>query len=100
MRTATEERHVSDGARALKEWLEGPPKRRQADLAASLGVGQQTVSAWLRGAVIPSVLYRVKLKTIAGILPASWLPPSKQEAGTLSPEEEQEILSTGTEGGS
>lgn len=63
---------LPSGAVALAEWLVGPPKRSQAELASELGVKQQTVSQWCKGVNPPGPLMRVRLQRLCGISTNSW----------------------------
>lgn len=54
-----------DGRTALRAWLEAAPKQRN-ELAAELGVSPETVSRWLSGRLIPSIMARVALEYVTG----------------------------------
>ena len=58
-----------EGPKLLCAWLKG---RTQLDVAESLGVAQQTVSAWKRGTLIPSALQRVRIQLLTGISANAW----------------------------
>lgn len=49
----------------------------QATLAAALGVGQQTISAWKRGTCRPEPHHRDALARIAGIPASTWYSPDE-----------------------
>lgn len=101
---------AGEAAALFRAWLEGPPKRRQVDVAELFEVSQQTVSSWSRGAV-PGAYHRVLIRRHAGIAPSLWLPPERRTLVELTPAEEDELIrqaaadtdpamgDTGTDGG-
>ena len=60
----------NEGHEAFVRWV---GERSQAEVAALLGIGQQTVSGYLAGRFRPGALLRLKLRDVAGIAPESWL---------------------------
>lgn len=64
----------TEGRRQLGLYLEGTS---QGALAAALGIGQQTISAWKRGTCRPEPHHRDALERIAGIPAPSWYSPDE-----------------------
>lgn len=58
----------------------------QASLAASLGIGQQTVSAWKRGSCRPEPHHRDALERIARIPTDAWYSPDELAVSRGAPE--------------
>lgn len=81
----------NDGSAQFRQWLDGPPKRNQEQVAAQLGVAQQTVSSWARGKC-PTILHRVKIKRLTGIPVEAWVAPGMQQEERLTDDEEQAVL--------
>lgn len=63
----------TSGRKQLQQYLAADPSRSQNWLARTMGVGQQTVSLWLRGYNRPGYGHMLMLLHVAGILPESWL---------------------------
>jgi transcriptional regulator with XRE-family HTH domain len=53
--------------RSIQEYLDGPPRVSQRTLADRLGVGQSTISLWLRDERKPSNERLLKLYEITGV---------------------------------
>jgi transcriptional regulator with XRE-family HTH domain len=61
------------GRQALQQYLEAEPQRSQNWLARLLGVGQQTVSLWMRGYNRPGYSHMAMIQLVTGITPDMWL---------------------------
>lgn len=70
----------TEGARRLREWIEGDAVRSQTQLAEALGVSQPSVSAWLRGDSRPEDHLREALELLTGIPRALWRRDAEQDA--------------------
>lgn len=68
---------LTDSATKLSTWLEIPPGRLQADLAAACGVSQQTISDYKRRAARPDpgseLAALIEIATGGFVLAAGWL---------------------------
>lgn len=64
----------TEGRRLLAQYLD---KTSQSSLAAAMSIGQQTVSAWKRGACRPEPHHRDALARIAGIPSEAWYSPDE-----------------------
>lgn len=64
------------GAGLIKEWLSGPPRRSQVELARLVGVTQQAVSRWANGEDVPTdinTLLRIEEATDGHVTVESFL---------------------------
>jgi transcriptional regulator with XRE-family HTH domain len=61
------------GRQALQKYLEAETLRSQNWLARLLGVGQQTVSLWMRGYNRPGFAHMAMIQLVTGISPDLWL---------------------------
>lgn len=64
----------TEGRRLLALYL---ATTSQAQLAAAMGIGQQTISAWKRGSCRPEPHHRDALARIAGIATDAWYSPDE-----------------------
>lgn len=55
----------TSGQRKLKKWMAGPPRRSQAQVAAALGITQQSLSQWVCGQARPSAHMRGALEAVS-----------------------------------
>lgn len=68
---------LTKGALTLRDLIKPtPPPMTQKGLAEALGVTQQAVSAWLRGATRPSYETRLKIEKLLGVPVDSWTEPA------------------------
>lgn len=72
----------TEGRRLLGRYLE---TTSQSTLAAALGIGQQTVSAWKRGTCRPEPHHRDALSRIAHIPVTAWYSARELEVSTGTP---------------
>jgi hypothetical protein len=64
-------RQDTEGRRLLKAWLDGPPKRSQADLARALKRSSVQVHKWLYGKNIPDIDSGARLEEVTdGAVPS------------------------------
>lgn len=75
----------TEGRRRLTLYLE---TTSQATLAAALGIGQQTISAWKRGTCRPEPHHRDALARIAGIAADEWYSPDELAVSRGAPVQE------------
>ena len=67
----------TEGRQRLAKYLKPLGSVSQATLAASMGIGQQTISAWKRGSCRPEPHHRDALARIAGIPAECWYSPDE-----------------------
>ncbi len=67
----------TEGRRRLASYLKPVGSVAQATLAATMNIGQQTISAWKRGTCRPEPHHRDALERIAGIPAESWYSPDE-----------------------
>lgn len=58
-----------------------PPVMSQSDLARTLGVSQQAVSAWLHGRALPGPERMAVIEQLLGIPMRDWVVPAPEESG-------------------
>lgn len=69
----------TEGRRLLCLWLDDPG-RSQAKFAAALGVGQPSVSLWVRGISRPEPHLREAIEIVAGIQRDAWTTSDERDA--------------------
>lgn len=67
----------TEGRKLLASYLKPLGSVSQATLAATMGIGQQTISAWKRGSCRPEPHHRDALARIAGIPAEAWYSPDE-----------------------
>jgi hypothetical protein len=74
---------LTDSATKLSTWLEIPPRRLQADLAAACGVSQQTISDYKRRAARPDPGSEpaglIEIATSGFVRATGWLTPREAQ---------------------
>lgn len=70
----------TEGRTLLRKWFRDQ-KRSQREVAESMGVTQQSVSAWLNGSARPDADMREALSIVTGgvVFAASWRTPAERE---------------------
>jgi len=71
---------MTDGVKLLREWMAICPSRTQSFVAEQVGVGQPSVSGWLREVSRPEPEHRASLELLAGIPPSAWMTVDEQKS--------------------